>query len=186
VAFAAGATTLVAQDVAKLTANSDLVVRATVARASSRWAADRLRIVTLVELQVAETYQGAPASTVQVLQPGGVVGDVGQSICGTASFSEGEEVVVFLEANPGGKFLVTGMAQGKFRVERSTDGRAVFAVPELEVDARLVDPATGQSSPAASQARVPLKLDELVKQIRVAAKPLPVDAVATPAAVKVR
>ena len=53
-----------------------------------------------------------------------------QVVSGLARFSEGEEVVLFLERQGSSRFQVTGLSQGKFRVERSTDGRDAFAVPE--------------------------------------------------------
>jgi hypothetical protein len=115
-----------------------------------------------VEIQVSETLKGSPRKTVMVRQPGGVVGNIGQRVDGVASFDQGEEVVVFLARRPDDSFVVQGMAQGKFRVERSSDGRDAFAIPQ-EVEADLVE-APGQSS--AGLERRPLTLDELRAQIR--------------------
>jgi hypothetical protein len=99
------------------------------------------------------------------MQPGGVVGEVGQLVHGTAKFTVGEDVVVFLEPR-GDRFLLTGMLQGKFKVERSSDGKAVFARQELEGEAMLVDPATRQA--VAPNATV-LPLDTLRAQVLAAA-----------------
>jgi hypothetical protein len=150
------------QDVPELSRRADAVIRGTVLRSESRWSGDRRRIFTEVEIQVAETLKGSARKTVLVRQPGGVVGNIGQRVDGVASFKQGEEVVVFLARRPDDSFAVAGMAQGKFRVERSSDGRAAFAIPG-DVHAQVLDPATGQ--PAEVQRR-PLTLDELRGQIR--------------------
>ena len=108
---------------------SDAVVRGTVRRVQSRWAADGRRIVTDVEIEVAETLKGAPGQTVRVTQPGGRVGDIGQ---------RGERARLVRARRGGGgvpraprnaAFSVRGMAQGKFQVQRSPDGKQVLAVP---------------------------------------------------------
>ncbi len=157
------ATTMLALDLAALTRSSDAVVHGRVARVESRWTGDKLRIVTDAEIEVIDAVKGEVGKTVRLVSPGGVVGDIGQKVHGSPNFTRGEEVVVFLEARPGGTFLVTGMSQGKFRVERSSDGRAAFAVPESDVDAMLVDPLTGQPVPRRTQA---MKLDELKNRVR--------------------
>ncbi|MHB8873799.1 MAG: hypothetical protein ACYC8T_08955, partial [Myxococcaceae bacterium] len=127
---AAGATTLLAMDVPALARGADAIVRGSVVGVTSRWTGDHQRIVTEVQIEVADRLKGTAPQIVTVVQPGGVVGDIGQRVSGLASFAEGEEVVVFLERRAGGTFLVEGMAQGKFRVERSSDGKAAYAVPE--------------------------------------------------------
>jgi hypothetical protein len=170
-ALPAGATTLVHQEVPELTRASDAVVRATVLRTASRWSADRRRILTDVDLQVSESLKGgeAAASVVRVVQPGGEVGDVGQRVEGLASFRAGEEVVVFLEKRAKGRFVVSGMALGKFRVERSA-AAAPVAVPEPLGDARVVDAASGQEV-AAGRRAVPL--ESLRRQVREASARAP-------------
>ena len=122
----ASATTLLALDVPALTKGSSVVARATVKSSEARWAKDGGRIMTDVVLEVTEPWKGSPGKQVIVMQPGGVVGEVGQLVHGTAHFSVGEDVVVFLEPR-GDRFLLTGMLQGKFKVEASSDGKAVFA-----------------------------------------------------------
>lgn len=163
-ASTAAATTMLAQDIEALSRGADAVVQGTVTKVESRWTADKLRIVTVVELEVSEALKGAPGRTATLIQPGGVVGDVGQKVSGLASFAPGEEVVVFLERRGGGTFHVAGMAQGKFRVERSSDGQATFAIPE-HVDAVLLDPITRE--PVEPSARA-MRLEELKQRVRAA------------------
>lgn len=169
----AGATTLLRTDVAELSSTSDTIVQGTVRRVQSRWSGDRRRIVTDVEIQVTDTLKGQPGGTVVVTQPGGRVGDIGQVVHGLASFSPGEEVVVFLDKRGASSFQVSGMAQGKFQVRRDADGKTVLAVPESTGDALLLDPATRQPT-ASAMKTVPLT--ELKASVRTAlekARPQP-------------
>jgi hypothetical protein len=165
VAAVASATTIIAYDVPALTRASSVVVRGTVKSVAPRWTKDRARIMTDVVIEVSEPWKGTPARELTVMQPGGVMGEIGQRVHGTAKFSPGEEVVVFLEAR-GDRYLLTGMVQGKFKVERSTDGKSVFARQELENEALLVDPATRQP---VQPAPVALPIDVLRSQVLAAA-----------------
>lgn len=157
----ANATTLLALDVPALTRGSSVVVRATVRSVEARWTKDGGRIMTDAVLEVTEPWKGTPGKQLTVMQPGGVVGEIGQMVHGTAKFSVGEDVVVFLEAR-GDRFLLTGMLQGKFKVETSSDGKAVFARQATEGDALLVDPNTRQAVHAAA---VVLPIDTLRAQV---------------------
>jgi len=156
------ATAMIRQDLDTLTVDADVIVRGKVARMQSRWTQDHLKIVTDVDIEVAESIKGGPPSTVRVLQPGGEVDGIGQKVLGLAEFQAGEEVVVFLQARPGATYQVAGAAQGKYRVERSSDGKRAFAVPS-KVDAVLLDPVTQQ--PVTTESRV-LDLDALRTQVR--------------------
>lgn len=142
VASVAQATTMLEQDVAALTKSSAVVVRAKVLASQARWTSDHARIVTDTELEVLEAWKGAPAARVVVMQPGGIVGELGQKVAGAARFTVGEEVVLFLEPR-GDRFTVAGMSQGAFHVERSSDGRTSFARQVLD-EALLLDPVTRQ------------------------------------------
>lgn len=141
-AAVAHATTLVALDLAALTKGSSSIVRGTVRSVASRWTRDGGRIVTDTVVDVSETWKGAAQPSVTVMQQGGEVGDVGQLVHGTVKFKAGDEVVLFLEPR-GSSFLPTGMMQGIFRVERSSDGKAIFARQESG-DALFLDPTTHQ------------------------------------------
>lgn len=157
-ALPALATTLLRLDLDTLTRDADAVVRGRVVRTESRWTGDGMRIVTDVEVEVAEALKGAPGARVTLTQPGGVVGDIGQLAQGVAAFTSGEEVVLFLERRGGGPaahYRLRGMAQGKFRVERGADG-AAWAVPEALGDAVLLDPRTRAPAASALQ-RMPLE-----------------------------
>jgi hypothetical protein len=165
-ALPVGATTLLGLDLSALSQRSDSVVRGKVQDVQSRWSGDGKRIVTDVRVEVAESLKGEPAQTVTVTQPGGRVGDIGQRVDGIAAFQPGEEVVLFLERHGGTRFQLTGMAQGKYRLQRSADGRETFAIPELLKETRVIDPLTRQ--PLQQALRSPLSLEELRRQVRAA------------------
>lgn len=106
----------IALSVEGLTRSSDAVVRGQVRRAAPTLSPDGRRIFTLVDVEVASTWRGDARRTVQVIVPGGVVGNIGQRVDGAPSFAEGEEVVVFLQRAEANGFRVAGLAQGKFQV----------------------------------------------------------------------
>ena len=157
----ASATTMLALDVAGLSRTSDSVVIGTVSRVSSRWTGDHARIVTEVELTVVEAWKGQAPQTLVFSQPGGEVGDIGQRVDGAASFVVGEEVVLFLEAR-GGEFTVTGLAQGRFKVERSKDGKSASVRQDQCAGLFLLDAATRQ--PVSRSGQV-MPLEDLKRQI---------------------
>jgi hypothetical protein len=163
--LSASATTMLRADLPELAQTSDAIVHGTVRRVESRWSGDGRRIVTDVEIQVTEALKGQAGSTVLVTQPGGQVGDIGQRVSGLAAFTPGEEVVVFLERRGKTAFRVSGMAQGKYQVQRPEGGKSAMAVPEPTGDVLLLDPDTRQ--PTASSQRS-LSLQELKAAIRTA------------------
>jgi hypothetical protein len=166
----ASATTMLRADLPQLAQSADAIVHGTVRRMESRWSGDGRRIVTDVEIEVSETLKGQTGKTVLVTQPGGRVGDIGQVVSGLASFTPGEEVVLFLERHGAQSFRVAGMAQGKYRVERSADGTRAQAVPEPTGDTLLLDPDTRQPT---TSSRRSLSLAELKASIHTALQQQP-------------
>ncbi len=140
------ATTLLAVDVPALSRTADVIVVGTVRTSTARLSQDGQRVITDTQIDVAEVLKGTPeGSSVVVMQPGGVVGNLGQRVEGTAQFTAAEEVLVFLERAGPSRFQVASMAQGKFRIERASDGHGVFALPQ-GASALLVDPQTGKET----------------------------------------
>ena len=103
-------------DVPSLTAASDAVVHAQVVRRTGAWGKGGGQIFTTVVLHTLETWKGEPASEVSVLLAGGDVGQLSQTVQGSAQFQDGEEVVVFLRRRGNGLFSVERFALGKFAV----------------------------------------------------------------------
>lgn len=172
----AWATTLIALDVPGLTQASDVVLRGRVTKVEPQWSGDKARIFTVAHIDVLQAIKGDGGKVAQVTQPGGEIGDVGQHVAGVATFTVGEEVVLFLERR-GPFFTVTGMVQGKFTVERSSDGKAAFARQADEFDALLLDATTRQPTTTRSQS---MSLDALIALVRRSVGPTPDDAPAKP------
>lgn len=169
-ALPAFATTLIAMDVPALTKAADVVVRGTVVRVEARWTMDRSRIVTDNEILVAQTYKGnVVAKTVVAMQPGGVVGDLGQKVHGAATFALGDEVVVFLERR-GDRFTVVGLAQGRLVVDRAG---AEPVVRGGEEELFLVDAKTHQPVKAPIEPMRLARLEAVVRESLPAVAPEP-------------
>jgi hypothetical protein len=169
-ALPAFATTLIAMDVPALTKAADVVVRGTVVRVEPRWTMDGARIVTDAEILVAQTYKGnVTAKTVVAMQPGGVIGDVGQKVHGVATFALGDEVVVFLERR-GDRFTVSGLAQGRLYVDRSGAEALVRGGEEALF---LIDAKSHQPVPAPFQPMSLARLEALLKESLPAVTPEP-------------
>lgn len=164
----ARATTLVHADLPALSRGAHAIVRATVASVDARWNADRSRIITEVRLEVSEVLKGEALETVILVQPGGVVGDVGQRVAGTPGFARGEDVLLFLERRGASRFRVRGLSQGKYRIAPNEAGELI-AHPELTGEARVIDPVTREER---HEPREPLPLERMRLLIFDALRPL--------------
>lgn len=144
VACPALAAQAVAASVEDLTRSSDLVVRGRVVSTTARWSEGR--IYTHAEIQVATTLRGKAQGRVTVVTPGGVVDDLGQRVDGAATFTKGEEVVLFLGRPDGGRYRVIGLGQGKFAVEgrqaRPDTARIDFVETQVRVGERRSEAMT--------------------------------------------
>ncbi len=94
-----------------LVREADQIVVGTVVSLESTWNADQTSILTSVRVRVLDVAKGVPDDEVTVVFEGGQVGDVAQSGGEGLSFTEGEQVVLFLR---GGS--VVGGPQGIFQV----------------------------------------------------------------------
>lgn len=136
---AASATVIIQETLEQMAQRVPVIVRGRVARSVAGWDDSKQRIWTWTELSVTERVKGAVPGVLLLKQPGGEVEGFGQAVAGTASFREGEDVVVFLDKAPDepDTWRVYGMSAGKIffsevdgkRVaQRDTTGLA-FAVP---------------------------------------------------------
>ncbi len=112
-----------------------VVVAQPVERKSSWEESDRgKRIVTYTRLVIEETVAGDERSEVWVRTLGGKVDKIGQQVSGEAVFKLGERTMVFLE-DVGSATVVTGMAQGHFRLK--DDGGELVLVSSPDVGSLL-------------------------------------------------
>jgi hypothetical protein len=162
VAVPAFATTMVAADLPTLTRKAQLIVVGKVTKVESRWTQDKSRVVTDIEIAITETVKGAPRKTVTLVQGGGTMGDVREKVHGMPAFAADEEVFLFLEPRGSQRFATVGMAQGKFRVQRS-DVAAATVVVDPELEGTLIDTVTRERITSKS---APMPLEELKRQVR--------------------
>jgi len=158
IASTAHAAQLVNMTPKELAVHSDLIVRGTVAYAQCYWNDKHTKIFTKAAITVAETYKGNEVPSIEVLQLGGIVGNVKMTVEGALGWKEGEEVLLFLEPYPQGAHQVTGLSQGKFAIERDPKTGAAFISRPAPVDAKLVQQrsAEGKSMPPSIQ-KMPLE-----------------------------
>ncbi|MBI2822462.1 MAG: hypothetical protein HYX74_09580 [Acidobacteria bacterium] len=143
----AGATSIRRLDFDQLNEESELIVHGRVVSSSSYVLPARGWILTDTRIQVVDALKGNAARFVTVTELGGVVGDTGMLVPGTASFRVGEEAVVFLK-NVEGRWRTSGLIQGKFPIVEAQGEKIVLpAVP--------VDHATGR-----------IRLESLKQRIR--------------------
>lgn len=105
-----------------LASHSTDVVRGRVLSLESRWTDDRTQIVTEVRIAVDEVLRGGAALEVRLLHPGGQVGDIAQRSAHGASFSQGEEVLVFAQPAQGALLRLASFAEGKVGLQRDERG----------------------------------------------------------------
>ncbi len=125
----AGATVLFERSVDELAREADAVVVATPLDArTSRWLGGR--IVTDVTVRIDAVLKGplSPSSAVVVRLPGGVVGEVGQSLSGAPALPSNAPAVLFLTASRGGARAVLSLSAGVLPVSATPDG-SVLVMP---------------------------------------------------------
>ena len=160
----AHATQLELLDTRELVLGSHDIVVATVEGVQPRWNESHSKIFTDVTVRVAQALKGGAADRITLTELGGEVGGVRYTVPGCPVFTPGEEALLFVWRDTGGRAQVNGLAQGKFdirrdpatgvaTVQRSVAGLAVRDVRRL----RLVPQG---------EAPARIRLDDLVTEIR--------------------
>jgi hypothetical protein len=159
---AARATVLMPLDTAALTQRADRVVLGTVESSQAHWSADHKSIYTDVTLRVTRVYKGdaSVGGTVSLRREGGSLDGVGMRVFGAASFTIGEEAVVFIERRGAASYTV-GMTQGKLRVVLGSDGIKRVAADLSAV--AFARPGGGTVHDGTAQA--PRRLEDLEREI---------------------
>ena len=142
------ATVLLPGDLGDIARAASAIVRGTVVDVRSEWADNRRRVETIVTVRVSESLKGEMGGLVRVKVPGGVLGRYRSITIGAPSFRLGEEVVLFLGAEPPALPYVIGLGQGVFRVQRDVRTGATSVTPPalLANSARTVQVTRGDPS----------------------------------------
>ena len=122
------ATTFVSMPFPDLIKGAPTIVHGIIGSSQPEWvrgANGSKRIFTFYAFQLEETFKGnVKGGSIQIRELGGEIDGVGMRISGSAEFSPGEDVVVFLGAeNDDGSYDVRGLSSGKLNLERWPDGR---------------------------------------------------------------
>ena len=78
---------------------ADYIIEGTVEKVESRWNEDRSSIVTYSDVAIEKYVKGAPfaGNKLQIVTPGGTVGEVTQAVEDQPIFHEGKKVTIYLE-----------------------------------------------------------------------------------------
>jgi len=147
----ANATQIIHRSVEQLGSESTEVVRGKVASIQSYWNADKSKIYTDIIVDVDESYKGASAGSVRLVQLGGVVDNVKMTVHGALQWRTDEEVLLFLEPYKNGAYHVSGFSQGKFKIERDPRSGTPFVKGRDVSDAQLVGAPTGSKREVAEK-----------------------------------
>jgi hypothetical protein len=152
------ASTIIPATLDELAAEAHLIVHARVARVDTRQAPGTLRVERVVALDVLRALKGSPDARVALVLPGGTYGRYRTVVPGVPDVSDGDEVVLFLGASPGGVPELVGFTQGllRVRVDPETGQRTVAAPVVGGTDGPVVRGATdrGPQSLARIEARI--------------------------------
>lgn len=96
-------------------------------------------IWTETQIAVTRTIKGSTADTITVREPGGVLGDRITKIFGAPEFTEGERVLLFVEASPRGGYRVIDLFAGKFAEGTTRDGRRLWLRHDANEHVTLLD-----------------------------------------------
>jgi len=99
----------------ELSKGADVIVTGKVTQKKSAWNENKTRIYTRASIQVDEYLKGkSQVNSVEIIYPGGEVGNVGEIYTHMPSFENNEEVLVFLKKDRKNNF---------FRVFNGEDGK---------------------------------------------------------------
>jgi hypothetical protein len=161
VAGQAKASMLEQMDTAALTKQSRWIHIGEVTSSWSSPDASNKMIYTYVKLRVDQTLKGQPVQEVLIRVPGGRLKDLGMVVHGMAHFTRGERTLVFLGQDRDGAPSVVGMAQGKYRIFKSSlsgEDMAMFQAPSnLEIMRRTPNGPMRQVVATEVERRVSLK-----------------------------
>jgi hypothetical protein len=159
------ASMVLAMELPELTAKSERIVVGEVMAVRSGWDKSHKRILSTIEIQVAEAWKGAmPADgRLTLVQPGGAVDGIEMRVHGLPAFEAGERAVLFLRGAAARPMALVGMGQGK-RGLRFEPVAKRWMVDGGDRSAAVSFDPQGKPLPVAPVASLPL--DELRRQVR--------------------
>ena len=106
------------EKITRLTKKADIILTGKVTHKQSNWNESKTRIYTKTTIQVNEFLKGkASGNSVEVVYPGGEVGEVGELYTHMPTFENNEEVLVFLKKDKKKKgYQVLDGEEGKIKI----------------------------------------------------------------------
>jgi len=105
-----GAGMLIAEcaDKSYITQTADYIIEGTVEKVESKWNQERTGIFTYTDLRIEKYIKGTPfaENKLQIVTPGGTVGDISQWVEDQPIFHEGKRVRIYFEEVNGEFFIV--------------------------------------------------------------------------------
>lgn len=165
----AGSTTLLKLSVDRMSAEAHMIVRGHVAWDYSTRQGSFTPVYTFTGIEITQCVAGECPETITLKHRGGTVGDFTQIIPGMPRFAPGQEVLLFLRADPEGEpdmYAVFGMVQGFFLLLQDPETNETVAVQQL-VDVTVASQGPdGTIVPEKSLDPVVMEIDTLVAWIR--------------------
>jgi hypothetical protein len=163
------ASMVLAMELPELTARAERIVVADVTAVRSAWDKRHERILTTIEIQVAEVWKGQmPAGgRLTLVQPGGSADGIEMRVHGLPSFVAGERAVLFLRGAAVQPIALVGMGQGKRGLSFEPVSKR-WLVDGGDRSAAVIFDPRGRPLEAAPVASLPL--DELRRQVRTLVK----------------
>ena len=157
----ARATVLLPADFSEVVTGSSLIVHGRVADVRATLVGSRRTIESVVTLDVIESLRGKPGATVTFSVPNGQVGRYRRILVGAPELQPGDEIVVFLQAQPPAIPTIFGLSQGLYRVVHDVNARPLVTPPP--VMARGIG---AERVVRGDPARQPLAIDAFAREVR--------------------
>ena len=159
----APAATVVPFTLEQMEALSSDVVLGTVEDTRAGWDREHTSIETRVKIRIERRLKGRGGPVVNVVVPGGIVGEIGMVVPGAPAFKPGERVLLLAEPKgKSGDIRPVGLFQGKLEVFTDPSGKA-FVRPPGPAWGERGEPLSPGTMP---KGRVPtLPLDEVLKRL---------------------
>lgn len=158
------ASQVLAMDLGELASKAERIVVGEVTSVTSAWDQKHERILSTIEIRVAEAWKGQMPTDgkVTIVQPGGVADGIEMRVHGLPAFTPGERAVLFLRGGQAQPMSVVGMGQGKRGLSFDPASKRWMADGGDRSAAVRLD-GQGKTRPAAPEG--PLPLDELRRRV---------------------